>query len=186
MWKVCNVVKWFCSCTVRSESHCALRLRYVDLVVSIEVAVEVCCCCVTFHCIQLLYWRITKNEFIPVDGLQVLFKRKLLIFSIFLMSWCQLLNEFFGERGISRNLWPSRSPDLTPPDFYLWGAAKSAVYRDHPRTLKADSHIACRVHAVPQPCRAVNSHMPCRAPALLRQFRVHCESPRGSRKYPNC
>jgi len=39
--------------TVRSESPCALRLRYVDLVVSIEVAVEVCCC-VTFHCIQLL------------------------------------------------------------------------------------------------------------------------------------
>ena len=30
--------------TVRSESHCALRLRYVDLVVSIKVAVEVCCC----------------------------------------------------------------------------------------------------------------------------------------------
>jgi hypothetical protein len=25
--------------------------------------------------------------------------------------------------------------DLTPPDFYLWGAAKSAVYRDRPRTL---------------------------------------------------
>jgi hypothetical protein len=29
---------------VRSESRCALRLRYVDLVVIIEVAVEVCCC----------------------------------------------------------------------------------------------------------------------------------------------
>jgi hypothetical protein len=29
--------------TVRSESRCALRLRYVDLVVSIEVVVEVCC-----------------------------------------------------------------------------------------------------------------------------------------------
>jgi hypothetical protein len=32
-------------------------------------------------------------------------------------------------------LWPPRSPDLTAPDFYLWGAAKSAVYRDRPRTL---------------------------------------------------
>jgi hypothetical protein len=30
--------------TVRSKIRCALRLRYVDLVVSIEVAVEVCCC----------------------------------------------------------------------------------------------------------------------------------------------
>jgi hypothetical protein len=27
-------------CTVRSESRCALRLRYVDLVVSTDVAVE--------------------------------------------------------------------------------------------------------------------------------------------------
>jgi hypothetical protein len=32
----------------------------------------------------------------------------------------------------------------------------------------------------------VNSHMPCRAPAMLRQCRVLRESPRGSRKYPNC
>jgi hypothetical protein len=39
--------------TVRSESHCALRLRYGHLVVSIGVAVEVSCCCVPFHCIQL-------------------------------------------------------------------------------------------------------------------------------------
>jgi hypothetical protein len=28
--------------------------------------------------------------------------------------------------------------------------------------------------------------MPCRAPAILRQCRVLRESPRGSRKYPNC
>jgi hypothetical protein len=49
-----------------------------------------------------------------------------------------------------------------------------------------DSHIACRAHAVPLPCRAVNSHMPRRAPVMLRQFHVLRESPRGSRKYPNC
>jgi len=55
-----------------------------------------------------------------------------------------------------------------------------------PRTLKADSDIACRAHAVPLPCRAVNSHIPCRSPALLRQSRVLREIPRGSRKYPNC
>jgi hypothetical protein len=40
----------------------------------------------------------------------------------------------------------------------------------------------CRSHATP--CR-VNSHMPCRAPAILRQYRALRESPRGSRKYPN-
>jgi hypothetical protein len=47
----------------------------------------------------------------------------------------KLQNEIFGERVISRNLWPPRSPDLTPPECYLWGEAKSAVYRDRPRTL---------------------------------------------------
>jgi hypothetical protein len=36
--------------TVHSESRGALRLRYVDLVVSIEVAVEVCCCFTVFSC----------------------------------------------------------------------------------------------------------------------------------------
>jgi hypothetical protein len=36
--------------TVRSESRYALRLRYVDLVVSIEVTVEVCCCFTVFSC----------------------------------------------------------------------------------------------------------------------------------------
>jgi hypothetical protein len=41
----------------------------------------------------------------------------------------------------------------------------------------------CR--AAPMPCR-VNSHMPCRAPAILQQCRVLREIPRGSRKYPNC
>jgi hypothetical protein len=41
----------------------------------------------------------------------------------------------------------------------------------------------CRSPAMP--CR-VNSHMQCRSPAVLRQCHVLRESPRGSRKYPNC
>jgi hypothetical protein len=40
-------------CTVRSESRCALRLRYVDLVASIEVAVEVCSCFTVFSFIRV-------------------------------------------------------------------------------------------------------------------------------------
>jgi hypothetical protein len=43
-------------------------------------------------------------------------------------------------------------------------------------------------HAVPLPCHAVLIHT-ChawRAPTILRQCRVLRESPRGSRKYPNC
>jgi hypothetical protein len=43
----------------------------------------------------------------------------------------------------------------------------------------------CHAAPIPCPCR-VNSHLPCRAPAIFRQFRVLRESPHGSRKYPNC
>jgi hypothetical protein len=38
------------SATVCSESRCALRLQYVDLIVSIEVAVEMCCFFNEFSC----------------------------------------------------------------------------------------------------------------------------------------
>ena len=47
----------------------------------------------------------------------------------------KLLEEVFCERIISKNLWPPRSPDLNPLDFYLWGKLKSNVYRDRPCTL---------------------------------------------------
>ena len=42
-----------------------------------------------------------------------------------------LLKSKFDERVISRNGpvdWPSRSCDLTPLDFFLWGYVKSLVY----------------------------------------------------------
>jgi len=47
-------------------------------------------------------------------------------------------------------------------------------------TLKADSHMACRAHAMPL------IHTSCCTPAMLRQCRVLRESPRGSQKYLNC
>ena len=47
----------------------------------------------------------------------------------------RLLGEIFGERIISQGLWPPRSPDLTQPDYFLWGAAKSSVYSGNPKTL---------------------------------------------------
>jgi hypothetical protein len=29
----------------------------------------------------------------------------------------------------SNNLWPPRSPDLTPLDFFLWGTLKERIYQ---------------------------------------------------------
>jgi hypothetical protein len=43
----------------------------------------------------------------------------------------QLLDEVFPNRWIGRGgpvAWPARSPDMTPLDFFLWGAMKALVY----------------------------------------------------------
>ena len=44
----------------------------------------------------------------------------------------QFLNDTFPERWIGRDspiLWPPRSPDITPLDFFLWGYVMDIVYR---------------------------------------------------------
>ena len=38
------------------------------------------------------------------------------------------IQTFFGDRVISKGLWPPRSPDLTPPDYFLWGYLRGRVY----------------------------------------------------------
>ena len=50
----------------------------------------------------------------------------------------QMLQNIFQDRIISRGCeinWPPRSPDLTSPDFFLWGYLKERVYRNKPRTI---------------------------------------------------
>ncbi|KAJ4431225.1 hypothetical protein ANN_19822 [Periplaneta americana] len=42
---------------------------------------------------------------------------------------------WIGRRGSAAE-FPPRSPDLTPPDFYLWGALKDKVYATKPQTLE--------------------------------------------------
>jgi hypothetical protein len=46
-----------------------------------------------------------------------------------------VLNEVFENRLISCGLWPARSPDLNPCDFYLWGNLKDKVSSNNPHTL---------------------------------------------------
>ena len=44
---------------------------------------------------------------------------------------------FFDDRIISKALWPPRSPDLSPPDFFLlWGALKGKAYANKRRTIQ--------------------------------------------------
>lgn len=51
-----------------------------------------------------------------------------------------ILNRMFPGRLISKNAdmaYPPRSPDLTVPDFWLWGYLKDKVFANHPQTLEA-------------------------------------------------
>jgi hypothetical protein len=60
-------------------------------------------------------------------------------------STMAMLKQFFDDRIISNNLWPPQSPDLTPPDYFLWGYLKQVVYSNHPQTienLKQNTEVA--------------------------------------------
>ena len=46
--------------------------------------------------------------------------------------------QLFPHRLISRRCdpeWAPHSPDLNPPDFYLWGYLKDSVYTNNPQTI---------------------------------------------------
>ena len=46
------------------------------------------------------------------------------------------IESFFQDRIISKKLWPHRSPDLTPANFFLWGLLKGKVYKNTSRTIE--------------------------------------------------
>jgi hypothetical protein len=47
----------------------------------------------------------------------------------------QALHEVFDDKFVSRGLWPPRSPDINPCDFFfLWGYLKDKVYADNPHS----------------------------------------------------
>ena len=54
-------------------------------------------------------------------------------------AWLQLLHEMFDENIISQRctlIWPPRSPDLSLPDFSLWGYLKKRVYINNSQTIE--------------------------------------------------
>ena len=49
----------------------------------------------------------------------------------------QVINEIFNERWIGRGgpvAWPPRSPDITSPDYFLWGFVEERVMAVAPTT----------------------------------------------------
>ena len=50
----------------------------------------------------------------------------------------QWIKDHFKNRVVSKRMeieWPSYSPDLSPPDFFLWGYLKDRVFKDRPKTI---------------------------------------------------
>lgn len=47
----------------------------------------------------------------------------------------RFLGEFYDNRIISRGLWPPRSPDLTPLDYYFFGKLKNNIFKSRMHDL---------------------------------------------------
>ena len=67
--------------------------------------------------------------------------------------------------------WPPRSPDLTLPDFFLWGLIKAHVYRSRvPSIVALKSRIRAAIDGVPSATlKAALDVLPLRARACIRQ-----------------
>lgn len=89
-----------------------------------------------------------------------------------------MLREIFGERIISKNSdfpWPPRSPDLTAPDFFLWGYLKDKVYVNKPQTLgQLKQNIRDEIRRLqPETLRRVMQNALKRANACIEQNGGH-------------
>lgn len=47
----------------------------------------------------------------------------------------EFLREFYDDRLVSQGLWPARSPDLTPCDYFLFGHIKNNVFKNRLHTI---------------------------------------------------
>ena len=47
--------------------------------------------------------------------------------------------------------WAPHSPDLNPPDFYLWGFLKDKEYQGNPQTIEElKTAITAKIRAIPK------------------------------------
>ena len=93
------------------------------------------------------------------------------------LAWLQ---QHFPGKVISRRCdpeWAPHSPDLNPPDFYLWGFLKDRVFANNPQTI-ADlkTAISATVQAIPrEECGRVIANFARRARVCLQRRGGHLE-----------
>lgn len=89
-----------------------------------------------------------------------------------------VVNEMFAGKLISRRgdiAWPPRSPDLTPPDFFMWGYLKSKVYSNNPATInQLKTNIREEMTAIPRAmCERVFTNLRFRFEECLQRDGAH-------------
>ena len=73
--------------------------------------------------------------------------------------------------------WAPHSPDLSPPDFFLWGYLKDRVYKTNPQTIgELKRNIQTEMEAIDEAtCRAVMSNFIRRMEMCQHQEGGHLE-----------
>jgi hypothetical protein len=56
----------------------------------------------------------------------------------------QALSIVFKDRIVSSGIWPARSPDLNPCDFFFWGCLNDKVDTSNPRMEEELKENICK------------------------------------------
>ena len=93
------------------------------------------------------------------------------------LAW---LRQRFPDRLISRRCdpeWSPHSPDLNPPDFYLWGYLKDRVFGNNPQTIPdLKAAITAAIKAIPrEECGRVIENFARRIQVCLQRRGAHLE-----------
>lgn len=85
------------------------------------------------------------------------------------------LTTLFNDRIIKKDLWPPRSPDLTPPDYFLFGHVKDSCFAKNPHTVQELRQYIVEVIRGIQPETLINvfQNMRRRVAACLQQNGGH-------------
>jgi hypothetical protein len=80
----------------------------------------------------------------------------------------QALSDVFGDRIISRGIWPVLSPDLNPCNFFLMGLFEGQGTNSNPRREELTENIRTEITNIPaEPLQMVNQNF-CRCEECLR------------------
>ena len=93
------------------------------------------------------------------------------------LAW---LRQRFLDRLISRRFdpeWSPHSPDLKPPDFYLWGYLKDRVFGNNPQTIPdLKAAITAAIKAIPrEECGRAIENFARRIQVCLQRRGAHLE-----------